>query len=81
MTEHDWGPPPGNGNIWKCRRCGACTTCDRDPSTHPNYSTPSGLGYSSVLGAVDRDCDMEIVVSVNESRVPTSPTGPSGPRL
>lgn len=71
MIEHDWEPPPGQGNIWRCRRCGICITCDRSPEVHPNYEVPrppDGFTlWAPVLSGHPRDCDLAVVQQVLDS--------------
>jgi len=85
MKEHDWKPPSDvvngdRGNIWSCRRCGACIAWNGwpgNPIDDPNYEVPpppmknSGGGgetrFSPYLENQLRDCDAEIVREIMET--------------
>ena len=83
--EHNWTPPPENGNLWKCQRCGAVICYNgKDPISDPYYEIPrpteayqSGIHmvynrYTSVLSSHARDCDENIVKQIMIENVPKS---------
>jgi hypothetical protein len=83
VREHDWREPAcgadgHRGNIWKCRRCGACIVWNGWPGSpidDPHYETPppptpvsTRPGYfntfSSYLDGHPRDCDLSLIRQV-----------------